>query len=239
VIEIPTMKALSKSILASGLLLLASYTATAQSQPIACAPAGKNNGVIMEISTRSGCPLSAVIEQEDVRTAADGTRVQTKMRTLIYRNSSGRIRIDTYNPTDKLGPDRPAITVIYDPDDGFVYPLETHPELDHVAPAKGSTVQLYPPPVPVWKSKPVFEQLGTREMEGLIAKGRRFTFTQLASADGNEPEITTVTEEWESPEMGIRLLWTTSRSDGNESVIRITNLQLAEPDPALFQVPAK
>jgi len=231
------MKALPKAILASGLLLLANHAAAAQNQPSACAAAGKNQG-LMGVTTRSGCPLSAVMEEDDVRTAADGTRIQTKMRTLIYRNSSGRIRYDTYFTMDRPGAERLAITIIYDPDDGFVYRSEPHPELDRVAPAKGSTVQPYPPPVWVLKSKPVLEQLGTREMQGLTAKGTRLTATQLASTDGNEPEVTTVTEEWQSSEMGILLLQTVSRSDGYESVIRITNLQLAEPDPALFQVPA-
>jgi len=230
------MKTLPKVMLACGLLSLAGCAAVAQTQPSACAPAGKNHG-LMGVTTRSGCPLSAVIETEDVLTTADGTRIQTKSRTLVYRNSSGRIRYETYAPADRLGSERLAMIIIYDPDAGFVYRLEPHPELDRVAPAQGSTVRPNPPAAPVLKSQPVLEQLGTREMEGLMATGRRSTIAVLPSADGNDPEMTWVTEDWESPETGILLLQTMSNSLGHESVIRVTNLQLGERDPSLFQVP--
>jgi hypothetical protein len=231
------MKTLPKALLACGVLSLASYAAVAQQQSSACAPAGKNHG-LMGVTTRAGCPLSAVIETEDVRTTADGTRIQTKSRTLVYRSSSGRIRYETYAPAGKLGNGRLAMTIIYDPDAGFMYRLQPHPELDRIAPAQGSTVQPSPPAAPVLKSRPVIEQLGTQEMEGLMATGRRATITVLASADGNDPEMTWVTEDWESSETGILLLQTISNSLGHESVIRVTNLHLGEPDPSLFQVPA-
>lgn len=229
------MRALARATLACGFLSFVHYTALAQAQVPVCSPPGKYQGLMM-VTTRAGCPLSAVIEETDTRTRTDGTRVQTTRKTLVYRNSAGRLRYEMYAPADKPGVERLAMIVILDPETGVVYRLEPHPELDRVAPAQGLTAQPFPPPAPVLESRPVLEHLGTQDIDGLLATGRRLTVSISTGADGEDQSIKVVTEEWESVEIGITLLTNISDPRSGEFVTRIKNLHFSEPDPALFQV---
>ena len=82
------------------------------------------------------------------------------------------------------------------------------------------------------------EQLAPRMLEGVRAEGHRTTTTIPAGAIGNDLPITTVSEEWVSPEL--RVLVMTQRKDprNGDSTYRLLNVVRREPDPALFQVPS-
>ena len=82
------VQTLLKMMLVCGLVSLADFTATAQTQPSACPPVEGPFG-LLQVSPRIGCPLSAVIEITHTQTLADGTHVQTKSKTLVYRDSLG------------------------------------------------------------------------------------------------------------------------------------------------------
>jgi len=75
-------------------------------------------------------------------------------------------------------------------------------------------------------------------MEGLLVIGRRTTMTIPAGAEGNDRALTIVSESWISSDMGITLLEKTSDPRSGDSERQMTNLEQAEPDVALFQVPA-
>jgi hypothetical protein len=82
------------------------------------------------------------------------------------------------------------------------------------------------------------ESLGTRTMEGVTAVGRRTTMTYPARTIGNDREIVTTFEAWESPELGMMMVMTkNSDPRTGERTTRIANLSRTEPDPALFVVP--
>ena len=68
--------------------------------------------------------------------------------------------------------------------------------------------------------------------------GRRSTTTIKAGAIGNELPITITSEEWTSPDLSVLVM--TRRNDPRmgDSSYRLTNIVRAEPDSALFQVPA-
>jgi hypothetical protein len=82
------------------------------------------------------------------------------------------------------------------------------------------------------------EKLGTQKMEGILAMGTKIAITIPAGTNGNDRDITTVTETWKSSEMGITLLEKLTDPRYGDSERRITNLELSEPDAALFEVPA-
>src|SRR5438067_7597984 len=71
-------------------LLLAEDAANAQ-KPSACPPAEKAVQV-SQGSSVTGCPFSAVVENETTQTLADGTHIQNTVKVLVYRDSLGRIR---------------------------------------------------------------------------------------------------------------------------------------------------
>jgi hypothetical protein len=85
--------------------------------------------------------------------------------------------------------------------------------------------------------RPIDEPLGTRQIEGVKATGRRSTTTIPAGRIGNDRTIQIVEEQWESPELNMVL---SSRfSDPRTGIVeyRLTNINRSEPRADLFVVP--
>jgi hypothetical protein len=79
--------------------------------------------------------------------------------------------------------------------------------------------------------------LGTQMVEGVNAHGTKLTQTIPAGQVGNEMPITITTETWYSPDLKVLVM---SKSDDprmGETTYKLTNIQRAEPDATLFQVP--
>jgi hypothetical protein len=104
--------------------------------------------------------------------------------------------------------------------------------------ATGALMSPFPATSPGAKPEIKTENLGQKSIEGLLAEGMRTTVVYPINAFGNDREITAVTETWHSAELGLAVLTTTSDPRQGVSTMRITNVSRAEPDPALFQVPA-
>jgi hypothetical protein len=233
------MNPLARAMVVSGLLMLAHSTAMAQTQPPACPLLEKPSLHVAMVIARTGCPLSAAIQVTITQTLADGTHIQTNFKALVYRDSLGRIRYETYAPADTMA----NMIEISDPVDGFSYFIL--PQKDAVAyrhklgpsPANtkvGAQDQHTPTPEP----KIATEALGVQQFEGVLATGTKTTRTTPAGAEGNDRALTTVRETWSSRDIGITLLEKTSDFRNGDSERRMTNLEQTEPDPTLFQVPA-
>ena len=82
------------------------------------------------------------------------------------------------------------------------------------------------------------EDLGTQVIEGVNAQGVRTTRTISASEIGNEKPIEIVTEVWTSPDLKTIVMSKRTDPRSGEQTFRLTNISRAEPDPALFTVPA-
>jgi hypothetical protein len=82
------------------------------------------------------------------------------------------------------------------------------------------------------------EDLGTRNMEGVIARGTRSTMTIPAGEVGNERPIDIVTETWFSDEIKAVVFTRHSDPRTGEIVTRLQNIRTGEPDRSLFEVPA-
>jgi hypothetical protein len=75
-------------------------------------------------------------------------------------------------------------------------------------------------------------------IEGLRAEGRRTTWTIEAGRIGNEKPIQLVREVWTSPELLVTLRSRDSDPLAGEDQYRLQHVARAEPDAALFRVPA-
>ena len=75
-------------------------------------------------------------------------------------------------------------------------------------------------------------------MEGLKVEGKRQTSTIKAGEIGNDRELTSVVERWNSADLQVLVRMTTKDPQMGETTYRLTNLSRAEPPAALFQVPA-
>ncbi len=81
------------------------------------------------------------------------------------------------------------------------------------------------------------EDLGEKVIEGLVAKGTKTTTVIPEGEIGNDRDITITHERWYSDE-----LETLVRSETNDPMTgtvtyRLTNINRAEPDPSLFEMP--
>jgi hypothetical protein len=88
------------------------------------------------------------------------------------------------------------------------------------------------------KVTPNKESLGTQTMEGVSAKGERQTRTIEAGAIGNDRPIQIVSEHWYSPDLQMDVMTRHNDPRTGEEITRLININRAEPDPSLFQLPA-
>jgi len=111
--------------------------------------------------------------------------------------------------------------------------------------SEASVSEPVPPPVTFHKrvlindpAEAKTEDLGSQMIEGVLAAGVRTTRTIPAGQIGNEKPLNIVTEVWTSPEL--KTVVYSKRSDPRmgEQIFRLTSIVRAEPDPALFTVPA-
>jgi hypothetical protein len=74
-------------------------------------------------------------------------------------------------------------------------------------------------------------------VEGVEAEGSRTTITIAAGQIGNDLPINIVSEQWYSPELQLLLMTRHSDPRTGETTYRLTNVNRAEPDRSLFEVP--
>ena len=233
------MNLLVRVMLVCGLHSLVHGTAMARTQPPACSLLQRPSLHVLMVSARTGCPLAAIIQVTTVQTLTDGTHIQKNFKALVYRDSLGRIRYETYAPTETM----PNMIEISDPVEGFAY---------FILPQKSATAyrrKLGQPPTnakvvaqaqhtPTPEPRIATETLGSQQLEGLVTTGTRTTRTTPAGAEGNDRALTMVRETWSSSDVGITLLEKTSDPRNGDSEMRMTNLEQTEPEATLFQVPA-
>jgi hypothetical protein len=187
----------------------------------------------------------------------DGTRIERKVTARFYRDSAGRIRreqtimgLAALNPSNES----PLVVTIVDPVAGFIYALNPGSRTAHriaidrralveppppppppPAPAGGVTHPGAPPPPP---PPPTEESLGSRQIDGLTAIGRRTSRTIPAGQIGNDRPIDITDERWESPDLKVLLFSRHHDPRTGDFEYRLTILSRAEPAPGLFTVPS-
>lgn len=82
------------------------------------------------------------------------------------------------------------------------------------------------------------EDLGTQIIEGVLAEGKRTTTTFPVGSQGNDRPLVTTNESWYSQDLRMMVLSKFSDPRSGEHITRLVNIDRAEPDPSLFQVPA-
>jgi hypothetical protein len=204
-------------------------------------------------------PYSAEQITERVQTLADGTHItQTTPITKLFRDSAGRTRTEHAFSAPPGAPLAvPSLIEISDSVAGYRYVLNERTQTarrmstmmrrsDVIMPAKvHAPVVQTPAPVAITaeRTRPYpetsRESLGTQVIEGVLTEGTRFTTTYPVGSIGNDQPVTTVQETWTSPDLQAIVLSKTSDPRNGQSTTKLTNIVIAEPDPALFQVPAE
>lgn len=205
----------------------------------------------MHGKTVTGAPFSGSFSVQTTQAMADGNQIQRNTTGTVARDSQGRMRRDLTLPaigpwsTSGSGEAAPPHAVfIDDPVAGTHYILQ---------PDKKTAETLRRPPADFREgtdhaenrserrdsSDVVTTDLGTQTINGIAAQGTRTTHTIPAGKIGNLKPIVIVSERWYSTDLQTNVM--TKRTDprtGETTVTQLTNIQRAEPDASLFQVPA-
>lgn len=201
----------------------------------------------------AGAPFSAVQEAERHRVLTDGTHTDQVAHPVKYwRDSAGDTRVEvpmfSYETPGMRG--FPELVAIFSVADSCEYILDPDKHVAHRFPVK---VHVTPKPeaTPVNEANRVnmmrvenahrtvkTEELGTDVVEGLIAKGRRTTISIDAGVDGDDQPKEIVVDVWNSVDLQMEVLYKTDDVHSTDNIRKLTNVNRAEPDAALFHVPA-
>ena len=181
-----------------------------------------------------GAPYSGEGTTTVKLTLYDGTRIERTVTARVYRDSAGRIRREqTIMGAEAITEtsDAPNIVIIIDPVERVVYSLSPG-DLAYRIPIP------VPPPPPPPPPPGLVEDLGTRQIEGLAARGRRVKRTIPAGQIGNNRPIEITDERWESPDLKVLLFSRHHDPRTGDVEYQLTKIGRTEPSPDLFKVPA-
>ena len=172
-------------------------------------------------------------------TMFDGTRIERSVTAKIYRDSAGRIRREqTVMGLEALDPatDVRAMVTIIDPVADVLYTLipgSRAAQRMSLAVLRGAPAP--PPAAAIGQSKE--QPLGTKDIDGIMAVGRRTITTIPARQVGNDKPIEIIDERWDSPDLKVlvRSLYSDPRS--GEIEYRLTKISRSEPMGPLFMIP--
>lgn len=154
-------------------------------------------------------------------------------RGRIYVGRSGRARIDS--------PGDPAIALVWEGDRGVMldlangrpllrFPLDDPELVDHDPMGAGAPSEVQESVAP----DIVREDIGHRQIEGLACTGSRTTMTLvLPSKPELGPQRMTV-ETWVADALG-QVVLEERRSADYEATLRLSRIEIREPDPRLFE----
>jgi hypothetical protein len=195
-----------------------------------------------------GLPFSADGNVVMRLTLFDGTRIEQQMPAKYYRDSMGRVRreqsivgLSALNPVT----DTQFMVTIVDPVAGYLYtivgnkaevqrtPFDRKPKwikLNEMNPAVAAAV---PPGLATRE-----EDLGRKEIDGLMAAGRKITTIIPKGFLGNDRPMEVTDERWESVDLRVLILSRHHDPRSGDVEYRLTNIKRAEPPKDLFLIPA-
>jgi protein TonB len=186
-------------------------------------------------------PFTAKQTTTHVQTMADGTINTTVTPLQIWRDAEGRNRSERIL-TLPNGTQSQFIT-IYDPitrtSMNWTVGDPSVPKVVNVIHIPTPVSQPTPnSPQTAPRYPPNSESLPPQTIDGLYAVGIRYTRTIPAGHEGNDRDITTTTEVWNAQQFGIQLRYVADDPINGKTTTETTDIQLVDPDPALFQPPA-
>jgi hypothetical protein len=207
-----------------------------------------------------GVPFTAQATIEHTQTLSDGNHIRVTHTASLFRDSEGRVRREM-NITGiaplAASTVSPKMIIINDVVTGTRYMLNPDTKVAHKMPSgpagaralpKGAVMvektpsgdvfyQRVPGPMGA-KQDETSESLGDQVIQGFKVQGTRTTTTIPAGQMGNERPIQIISERWYSPDLQTVVKVTHSDPWAGDTTYQLTNINRAEPDPSLFQVPS-
>jgi hypothetical protein len=222
----------------------------------------------MNPDTIAGSPFSATDESHSLQVLGDGTRIERTESNRIYRDSQGRTRMERGSPgagtvviQDPVG----GFNVTLNAADKTAHKMPLPPHMGKVTAAvgglppgvAGARIEIRnavggavpAPPAAFFQStmitkplegsvKPVSEDLGSQNVNGVMATGKKTTLTIPAGEIGNDRPILVVGETWYSGDLQMVVKSSNSDPRFGDTTFELNNINRAEPDPTLFQIPS-
>lgn len=185
-----------------------------------------------------GAALSAESVEERTTKLPDGTSKTVVLRSKVYRDSSGRMRIEM--SLDETGGEPGLFIQIVDRVSGFMailLPLEktaARVQFPKQDPSARVGLAIFGGPLIRVPGKKTLksESLGKQIIDGIEYDGTRTTTTV-----DDQPSMIGVEERWTSRESGLIGLVKSSGPD-EQITAKIHNVDRHAPDPTQFQIPA-
>jgi len=227
-------------------------------QGIAPCALGGGGSINYGVTTRSNAPFTAVAKTAFEQKLADGNAIHTVTQTRQARDSAGRtmsemaqgcergedgqlhpvLNINVNDPVAKIsmswqrGGMMPKVVHVFH-QQAIVRPQMT-PEEQATLLQQQKLMQAQQPA----RNKIHTEQLGSKTISGVTAEGTRTTQTIPAGEEGNDLPLEVVRETWRSKELGLTLMAVNDDPRRGKTTFEYEELNLGEPDPALFAAPA-
>lgn len=184
-------------------------------------------------------PYTAKQEITRVQTLADGTTVTTVEVVYLARDAQGRTRRETVRSQNG---DSTHFFEIWDYPTQTRYVWNAGANFAHVVtvyrPRPNSQNTAAPQPQPQRYFPFRSESLPPQTIDGLYVQGTRTTRTTPAGYVGNDRDLVTTTESWYAPSLGLQMHTVVDDPRNGKSTTETTDVQQADPDPALFEPPA-
>lgn len=192
-------------------------------------------------------PFTALVEVQRTRIRPDGSVINLRSIRNVARDSIGRIHNEARTFIPATSTDTPDVVHIhlYDPRTRISTELDAPNRIfytqtiSHPPSTVPPTVR-YGSPSGTGVPQNDFskeEDLGSQEIEGVLAHGVRET--QIIPAEGNETgkEIAITDEYWYSDELRINVVMKHSDPRTGTTTLAVTHIARGEPDPALLEIP--
>lgn len=208
-------------------------------------------------------PFSGEFVEHMVRGKADATPVtHTTYPVKIWRNSDGSFRVERviFSGVDENSEQLSTIVSICDHTAGLMYVLDMQHHVAHRFPCQ-PTLSIQRPgpansaapsapltaphpnsvtPLPPDPSRPErkSESLGEQVFGEVLAQGSLITTTYPIGYEGNDRPIVVSNETWISRDLKLEIMRKSIDPHYGMNLREMTNIRKAEPDAALFQIPA-
>jgi hypothetical protein len=193
-------------------------------------------------------PFTAIVHTEWARPMPGGGNVISVNQRRVARDSMGRIYEERWYlvPKDSGIESRMNVIQIADPDTHTQYNclMLEKPHRCILDEYSGTASAIYVPatgttgPLANNAGYQTHEDLGVRYVEGLDCTGSRDVTTYNKGVFGNDRPVVSTREFWHSARIGINLISLVSGPHVGDQSFKVTDVNLAEPDPSLFQLPA-
>jgi hypothetical protein len=201
--------------------------------------------------TYSG-PYTADRKITHIQELADGTTVTHETTRKEARDSSGRTYfesraglgeaqgMDTFSVTDPVS--RIYLSWNFNLKVVYVTHMQEPAQMPQVQPPPISSATpsaVIQRPVQPMRDQPrqEIEKLGTRFINGIEAEGTRRTRLIPVGSEGNDRPIAVTSETWISPQLKMMVMSIDADPRSWTTTMELTDFELGEPDPTLFQVP--